>query len=556
MEINRLSWKNFTSWGNGLKEITFSREGVLNLLCGRNGSGKSSIANLIIYMLYGKVEGFTLSEIPNRTNKNFEGEIEITASGKKILIRRGLNPAKFEVVVDGKAVDTAGKANVQKWLEDEVYGIPYNLFHNAVVLSINNFKSFITFTPKDRRDIIDKLFGYEAINVANARIKEYIKTYKGKLDVVNGKISGFENSIESIKRKAAEADAKNKEVHRGVDDIKADIDAVANEEKKYTDARDKINKFITKTNLTIGDLEGKIREYNVELRNTRRSLELYNNDICPTCGARLDGTEHQHKKDELTAKATSDNDAVGAITAEVQEYKGKISVANEKLVKANAKLQELQNRSRSLERELGGATTVQKSSENYDDMIQGLKGNIDEAKKEQETLEGKLDILNSTLAVFSESGVKRYIGNIYAPLINSYVKDICEKLDIKYKVVFDGNYDCKVYHLGREINYKTLSSGEKRKADVAVTLAFLRMVKHRIGNINILILDEVFAGIDVVSVNSMLELLHEYSREWGVNIYLVHHANLESASVDNVIEVKKVNGFSNFLDTQENEREE
>ena len=75
------------------------------------------------------------------------------------------------------------------------------------------------------------------------------------------------------------------------------------------------------------------------------------------------------------------------------------------------------------------------------------------------------------------------------------------------------------------------------------------MVKQRIGNINILILDEIFSSIDIVSVNGMLSLIREYSREWGADIWLVHHANLETSEVDRVIEVGKVNGFSNFLNS-------
>ncbi len=548
MEINKLRWKNFTSWGNGLKEMTFSREGMLNLLCGRNGSGKSSIANLIVYMLYGKVEGFMQSEISNRTNRNFEGEIEITSGGRKIVIRRGLNPSKFEVEVDGTPVDTAGKANVQKWLEEDVYGIPYNLFHNAVVLSINNFQSFITFTPKDRRNIIDRLFGYEAINTVNANIKEQIKSYRGKADVLSGKISGYENSISGIERKKAEAEAEAAASHRSVEQIQADINAVTAEDEKYSAARKKITEYINEANSKIADLEGSSREYGADIRITNRSLELYKNDICPTCGAKLDGDEHKHKKDALVEKLNSDTAEMNSINEKVGEYRAKVAVAKEKFSKADAKCTELMKKSRELEREMGEAGSVKKTTEGFDAMIADLRNSISEAESEKAELERKLGLLNITLGVFSENGVKKFIGDIYAPMINSYVRDCCEKLDIRYRIEFDGNYECKLYSLGQEINYKTMSTGERRKADIAVTLAFLRMVKQRIGNINILVLDEIFAGIDVVSVNSMLELLHDYSREWGMNIFLVHHANLDSASVDKVIEVTKVNGFSNFTE--------
>ena len=128
MKIEKLKWRNFTSWGNSWQELTFDKESSLTLLCGENGAGKTSISNLITFMLYGQVDGFTLPQIPNRINKNMEGWIYITSGSNAVEIHRGLNPSIFEVFVNGKKVDTAGKANVQNFLEEEIYKVPYSLF--------------------------------------------------------------------------------------------------------------------------------------------------------------------------------------------------------------------------------------------------------------------------------------------------------------------------------------------------------------------------------------------------------------------------------------------
>ena len=549
MEINRIRWKNFASWGNAWREIDFGREGSLTLLCGMNGSGKSSISNIIVYMLYGKLEGFTLSDIANRTNRHFEGEIYVTSGGKSVVVRRGLNPASFSVECDGREIDTAGKANVQKWLDEEIYGIPYNLFRNSVVLSVDTFKSFITLTPKDRREIIDRLFGYEAINLANAKVKEKVKEYKGKLDVIDGKVTGYENSIAQIERKMKAEAEKADEKHRSVDEIKGDIAENTEQEGKYGDAKSKINGVISNINTKMGNISNERYRIDADIRNFKRSLELYRQDRCPTCGAKLDGEEHLHRKELLEGKLAENTEKYNALGNEYDGVKEKLRIANEKLSKCERKLYELQVKSRNLNLELGAAGSARKSSENYSDMITELRRNISETEKERKVIEKKVELLNITLAVFGEGGVKKYIGNIYAPMINSYIREIGERLGVIYRIEFDGNYECRIFHLGKEVNYRTLSTGERKKANVAVTLAFLRMVKQRIGNINILILDEIFSSIDIVSVNGMLSLIREYSREWGADIWLVHHANLETSEVDRVIEVGKVNGFSNFLNS-------
>ena len=75
-------------------------------------------------MLYGQVDGFTQKDIPNRVNRHFEGVITIDAEGHNVVIRRGVMPNAFAVTVDGEPVDTAGKNNIQKYLENEIYKTP------------------------------------------------------------------------------------------------------------------------------------------------------------------------------------------------------------------------------------------------------------------------------------------------------------------------------------------------------------------------------------------------------------------------------------------------
>jgi len=58
MRILRIHFKNFASYGNKIQKIEFSEEeSFLWLIKGANGAGKSTIANVIKFLLYGKVDG-------------------------------------------------------------------------------------------------------------------------------------------------------------------------------------------------------------------------------------------------------------------------------------------------------------------------------------------------------------------------------------------------------------------------------------------------------------------------------------------------------------------
>ena len=120
---------------------------------------------------------------------------------KKVNIIRGIAPNLFDVTVDDVPIDTAGNSNIQDYLEDEIFDIPYQVFKNIVVLSINDFKSFLTMSPFDKRNIIDKLFGFSIINEMKDIIKKERIVIKDDLKTIVNELTILNNSIEAIELK-------------------------------------------------------------------------------------------------------------------------------------------------------------------------------------------------------------------------------------------------------------------------------------------------------------------------------------------------------------------
>ena len=143
MILKSIEWRNFKSYSNIPTIINFDSINSVNLIIGDNGTGKSSIEEVIKFTLYGKLEDYNNSDIPNRINKNFYSKIEVECDGHVIIIERGLAPTIFAVSIDGEKIDTAGKSNVQNMLEEMYFKMPYSVFSNTLVLSVNSFKSLI-----------------------------------------------------------------------------------------------------------------------------------------------------------------------------------------------------------------------------------------------------------------------------------------------------------------------------------------------------------------------------------------------------------------------------
>lgn len=560
MRIESIRWRNFTSWGNSWNEMTFSGESSLHLICGENGAGKSSISNLVVYMLYGKLDDFTQKEIANRVNRNFEGYIRLTGNGKSVVIHRGLNPSKFDVEVDGNVIDTAGKANVQAYLEDEVYGVPYTLFRNSIILSVDDFKSFIKLTPNEKRTIVDRLFGYSAINEVSAKVKGIVKELKVGIGELESKIDGYNDSIETIREKIASLEEESESDAR----LEKEREEKGLMLEKYVEAEGKITVQLDKLESRVGALrseENEVRRRQIEcgsdVNSVRKQLELYKNKKCPLCGADLTDDTHEGMRRELE-KAYNDaisrkeeaDEAMADISERLSALDGKCSVGRGKLNEARSRIARLRE-------ELSSVNDGRKGKiEELNSLVGEIESKIEPAEKEMAKLEKKCKLYGIIGGIFSENGLKQYISNIYVPVINKYVEEVRERLGVYHRIVFDTNYDCKLYYLGEEVGYKTLSKGERKKADIAVTLAFLKIMKTKVSDINLLFLDEVLSGIDVGSCNELLTIFREYSRDMNLNIYIVHHANLESANVDSVIEIVKKNGFSRFASSLKEESDD
>jgi DNA repair exonuclease SbcCD ATPase subunit len=216
MKINRVEFKNFASYGNRTQVIEFNKDkSDLYLVLGGNGAGKSTLAKVITYLCYGKVEGANLKDLPNRVNGALWGKIWMESKNNTIEIERGINPGIFNVKINGSEYDVAGKSNLQDFLETEIYEIPYHVFKNVIILSVNDFKSFITMSPYDKKRIIDKIFGFSIINEMAEAVKEQrrsiideIRTYEDEIRTLNDSIDSVLEKIEQFEKVSKDKDAE------------------------------------------------------------------------------------------------------------------------------------------------------------------------------------------------------------------------------------------------------------------------------------------------------------------------------------------------------------
>lgn len=545
MKLKKMSFRNFKSYSNILTEISFEDNSSLNLIVGENGTGKTSIAECATYLLYGKLENFNAADIPNRINKAFYGKIELDCDGHLVIIERGLNPSLFKVEIDGTVVDTAGKSNVQTMLEDNYFKIPYSVFHNILVLEVDEVKSLLSMSAADKRNIIDKICGFTIYNKYKEFAKSDMRDIEDRLNsnsasirTISSNIIQYENQIEEIKENSVTQEELNELITKinEAKEIRVKNDDML---RKLRAAGDQLKNVNYKKASDFNILKNRVQEI-------EKKIAFIDGGKCPTCGSSLETDDFQKMREDLVKKKEE-------CLTQMEQIKEIINTNKPKLIKLENKEREIKlDNNRIPLADLQSdykykMTLKERGTTTVENLKSRLMSDLDSLNEEKKLLEKEKELMDFLTIMFSDSGgIKRYISNKYIPIINNLMTEMIQYMGLNYTITFDNNFDAEIVQNGMKIKYATLSKGQKARVDFATIISFVRFLKLQFGELNLLFLDELFSHVDINGMNDMIEILRNLSNDMNLNIYLIHHAKLENIMFDKVLQTKMIDGFSHL----------
>lgn len=548
MKIKKWWWKNFASYGNVEHSVEFlDDKGELILLFGKNGSAKSSLIKNMDFSFFGEClndrgKKLTQKLIPNRDNGNMECGVNFySKNNENCTIKRFLSSSlKTELTVDGEKYDKAGK--IQSRIQ-ELIGYDFDTYKSFISLNMNIFKDFINLTPEDKRTILDKLFNLQIINELNKVLKNLksqndtlytsitreIKVYEEQIEMLKDSIKAAssiivinnEDKIKELKQKIAE----NKEAYILIEDTKNTL----NEKYKLEDQ-------------AYGELKVKRNEINRDILEIQKQIDLFNSGKCPTCGTDL--SVQLDIKSDLEKRLNKTNEILSVLDDTIKKAKDNLNKLNEELNEAEDKFDSLTSLLTSFKSKISFLKEEQEENK-QNDQLDIFKTNLDKSvdkynnKKDEFVETQKLKYVYDTLSpIWGENGIKRDIlENIIGP-INNYIQEDLGIVGSRFNVELDNNFDVHITEWTTEIDSDTLSTGEAKKINLIIMLAYVKMIRLK-NNINMLVLDELFSGIDVESVDFILRLMKKYANERGINIIIVHHSELNKSLFDRIITVTK-----------------
>ena len=547
MRFKSIEWKNIRSFGEEIQKVEFT-DGELVLLKGVSGSGKSTILSLPCIALFGKTPGLTKSAVHNRINKHGWVKAVIEKGGHEYIIERSFSPNDLQVFKDGININSYGVSSAQDYIDKEIADIPIKAFSNMISISMKKFKSFLTMSPADRKEIIDRVFNLEVVNIAYEKIKKDARETGNLINSNNNSLFQLTQTLNNATQELAKLQESNQSVENQatINANNAKIQQDNDNIKKLTAALTEYTTKQTEASNTINTIKQQQYENNYNIQVIQQKINLYSQDKCPTCGMSFSGDSIKTLKEQLDAllnqklKITKDleKNASDANTNynSITEYLGKLNTA---IFQLNTDIQQLTAQNNALVDQLNKSAEYQ----GINNIINNTTAQINDIKTHLEKDTAKLKELQILTTVYSIDGVKQKVIVNYLPILNKEIEDNLELVNFPYQLEIDMKFEPHLKELGVELTPESLSDGEETRVDLIVLCSLFKLLKRRFPSINILSIDEVLSSLDNETSGMVLDFLRHFAQENNLSCFIVSHTDLYLDNFNKIINVEK-NGFS------------
>lgn len=510
----------------------------------------------------------------------------------------------IRIMIDGKDCSGKGIRDSEKLLTQYLPDITSSLLGSVIILGQGLPQKFTNNSPSGRKEVLEKLsksdFMIEDLKSrVTSRRLELHKTIREIEDTILASTTTKNYLQEQIQvsQKALES-LDGSDLQRQLNNAQSELSVYQSEKESAQSSADVTQQLINDINQQLQQLAESKHQHELEVeaeykerlteaeftasrlnaeRNSKaREITRIENikDICPTCGQKLpdvhkpDTTELRNelaqlevdyknaeearqalKKEQDTKLGLISSDFVTKkleLTSSLAEavklsegYRGAVRDADLKINLGNSKVSELQRLLAQLE------TTIQnyqQTIENNSIKIRELDEQLMYNNSEKDLQQAHLDVVNKF-----ETALKRDFRGF---LLSTIIEYIQSRAKIYSEVIFetdkvgfclDGN-NIDITYL--EKAYENLSGGEKQKIDLIIQFSIRDMLCNHLGfTSNILVLDEVFDGLDMIGCQRVLDVISSLNDI--KNIFIVTHRKDLSIPTDKeIVVVKSASGIS------------
>ena len=477
--------------------------------------------------------------------------------------------------------DAEKKSTLEKILDLEVFTRSHDLVRSSIKGATEEYTSLVTKSEElARRTITAETRVAEAIRRAQEfavqqafRVEEAEK----RRDLCKENISSLSSRVESLVVEDTVS------LEGLIEDCEEFVSSELERKSRLSDAfMERRNKHLMIKASIVKDVE--VRE--------RKLANLFDpehvGENCEFCGNLVKETSLITAKDGLEFDLQDFKGSLDHVTAEIEKvtvsYKKKvksieasISAGKELLQSQRVRLKsasEISNKRSQLKHQVeaqegvlvtleADVVAAQDLDNSWEDAAKQYAGDLEDLSAEADSLKSSLKVVEETLSyyefwktAFSRKGIRSYMLDRIVPFLNERVGHYLNILtEGGIEAVFHttknlasgesrDNFNLEITNRNAADTYEGNSGGEKRRIDLGVALGFNDFLASRSGKrFNILLLDEVFEGIDEDGLYYVIKVLEDIARRKSSVLVITHRDELKSYFSDEIL-MERSDGLS------------
>lgn len=523
MYIQKIKINNFKSFYEPY-ELNFDEVKGLWKVSGSVGSGKTTIGEAILFGLFGSITGKNNADLVSWGQKSAQVELWCRSKSRNIYIKRDIyanGTSSIYVEIDGEELIFTNKRDAQQQLETEYYDVSKVTMELLCIISFNNFKSLATLTATDTKKFLDQVLGFYTLTEYVDVCKQFKNENYSRINQVTSVIDKLESQVKKLE------ELSNTEV------ISGDINTVKQEIKNLLEQKDAIEKEFKLKLVDKKEEKQQLDKKKITLvtlgKNKKNEIDFIEKGVCPTCGAAIDQSQLEIKKqerlllleqyDEIKAKSDKVYNEILDID---NKYSNSLKLYKDQIDDTKTLLTRLEEQAKRIKINISEIETIKEN-------IVGNEKLLDELQVEDASWDRLCNILSNE--------VRARILDSFIPALNNNIMKYAQELHQPYIVSFDNNFKCSVSLCGynENIPISSLSTGQLKTVDMMIILGVLGTIIGA-NSANIIFLDELFSNLDGGLRNDMCSVLHNFISK-DDTMFVISHQDLDEKYFNGTIKL-------------------
>jgi DNA repair exonuclease SbcCD ATPase subunit len=473
--------------------------------------------------------------------------------------------------------DSEKKETLEKILNLEVFVRSYDLVKD----NLRTLEAAKHEAARRAKDLTENVLSYEEkISAAIQRADRFDEEKRLEISELKEKKKSVEETVSDLRNRIDSLDVE------GLDELRTFIgecdQLLSSEEERKRNLADA---FIDKRNDQIVIKKGIERD----IKNFTRQLEAladpeHIGESCTFCGNSVTAESLGLAKDGYQFNISDMEGSLRVVTKRIDKltasYKGKAEKIDENiqevrdllstqqenlqialdinnkrlelLYQLKAKEELIHAHKGAIKRAKGAENVWKQAAQQYGEELSKLMAKVEDFEKEVATIDTDINYYGFWKNAFSRTGIRSFLLDKIVPFLNERVGHYLgiltdDGIEAEFSTVKElasgekrENFNLLISNRNASDSYEGNSGGEKRRIDLGVALGFNDFISSRSGKrFNLLVLDEVFEGVDADGLYYVIKVLEDIARRKSSVFVITHRDELKSYFSDEILMSRK-----------------